>query len=106
MQFQRGDQPVSDDPACPLSVASRLACQFLLVTQWLSTPYFFYDLTSWQSHPTVQEAWRTACRWYTQYHSLLRDMFHRAPLPADHGPIDFRDYRTFAEAVYFAYADR
>jgi hypothetical protein len=64
------------------------------------------DLTPWQSDPAVQEAYQTACRWYTQYRSLLTDLFHRAPLPADHGSIDFRDYRTFAEAVYFAYAHR
>jgi hypothetical protein len=24
-------------------------------------------------------------------------------LPADPGPIDFREYRTFAEALHFAY---
>lgn len=62
------------------------------------------DLTPWQSQPVVQEAYRTACRWYTHYRRLLNDLFHRAPLPADHGPIDFREHRTFAEAVYFAYA--
>ncbi len=34
----------------------------------------------------------------------LTYLFDRVPLPADSGPIDFREYRTFAEAVYFAYA--
>ncbi len=61
------------------------------------------DLTRWQSDPTVQEAYRTACRWYTQYRRLLTFLFNRTPLPADPGPIDFRQYRAFAEAVYFAY---
>jgi len=62
------------------------------------------DLTPWQSDPAVQEAYRTACRWYTHYRRLLTYLFDRAPLPVDSGPIDFREYRTFAEAVYFAYA--
>jgi hypothetical protein len=62
------------------------------------------DLTPWQSDPAVQEAYRTACRWYTHYRRLLTYLFDRVPLPADSGPIDFREYRTFAEAVYFAYA--
>ncbi|MBI3356245.1 MAG: hypothetical protein HY038_05645 [Nitrospirae bacterium] len=64
------------------------------------------DLAPWQSHPAVQEAYQTACRWYTQYRRLLTYLFDRAPLPIDSGPIDFREYRTFAEAVYFAYAHR
>lgn len=64
------------------------------------------DLTPWQSEPAVQEALRTACRWYTHYRRLLTYLFNRTPLPIDSGPIDFREYRTFAEAVYFAYAHR
>jgi hypothetical protein len=64
------------------------------------------DLGPWQSEPAVQQAYQTACRWYTQYRRLLTSLFERAPLPSDSGPIDFRDYRTFAEAVYFAYAHR
>ncbi len=62
------------------------------------------DLTPWQNDPAVQEAFRIACRWYTHYRRLLTYLFDRAPLPIDSGPIDFREYRTFAEAVYFAYA--
>jgi hypothetical protein len=62
------------------------------------------DLTPWQAEPGVQQAYQTACRWYTHYRRLLTHMFHRTPLPADPGPIDFREYRAFAEAVYFAYA--
>lgn len=62
------------------------------------------DLTPWQTNPAVQEAYQTACRWYTHYRRLLTYLFDRVPLPADSGPIDFREYRTFAEAVYFAYA--
>ncbi len=64
------------------------------------------DLAPWQSEPAMQQAYQTACRWYTQYRRLLTSLFDRAPLPSDSGPIDFRDYRTFAEAVYFAYAHR
>lgn len=64
------------------------------------------DLTPWQSDPAVQEAYVTACRWYTHYRRLLTYLFDRRPLPIDSGPIDFREYRTFAEAVYFAYAHR
>lgn len=64
------------------------------------------DLTLWQSEPAVRHAYDTACRWYTQYRRLLTFLFDRAPLPADTGAIDFREYRTFAEAVYFAYAHR
>lgn len=63
------------------------------------------DLTSWQTNPHVQEAYQTACRWYTHYRRLLTYLFNRTPLPVDSGPIDFREYRTFAEAVYFAYTD-
>lgn len=62
------------------------------------------DLTPWQSEPSVQQAYQTACRWYTQYRRLLTHLFQRTPLPTDSGPIDFRQYRAFAEAVYFAYA--
>lgn len=62
------------------------------------------DLTPWQSDPAVLEAYRTACRWSTHYRRLLTYLFDRVPLPTDSGPIDFREYRTFAEAVYFAYA--
>lgn len=61
------------------------------------------DLTPWESEPAVQEAFRIACRWYTRYRRLLTHLFNRAPLPADSGPIDSRDYRAFAEAVHFAY---
>jgi hypothetical protein len=61
------------------------------------------DLTPWQAEPTVQEAYQTACRWYTHYRRLLTHLFNRTPLPVDVGPIDFREYRAFAEAVYFAY---
>jgi hypothetical protein len=64
------------------------------------------DLTPWQSDPAVQDAHRTACRWYTHYRRLLTYLFDRAPLPIESGPIDFREYRMFAEAVYFAYAHR
>jgi hypothetical protein len=61
------------------------------------------DLTSWLHEPAVREAYDTACRWYTHYRRLITYLFKRAPLPSVSGPIDARDYRTFAEALYFAY---
>ena len=64
------------------------------------------NLAPWRSDPAMQQAYQTACRWYTQYRRVLNSLFERAPLPVDSGPIDFRDYRLFAEAVYFAYAHR
>ena len=64
------------------------------------------DLTPWQSDPAMQQAYQTACRWHTQYRRLLTSLFNRTPLPPDSGPIDLRDHRLFAEAVYFAYAHR
>ncbi|MGQ0694304.1 MAG: hypothetical protein ACT4OL_01855 [Nitrospiraceae bacterium] len=64
------------------------------------------DLTSWQTDPAVQQAYQTACRWYTQYRRLITSLFDRAPLPPDLGPIDYRDYRVFAEALSFAYSHR
>ena len=64
------------------------------------------DLVPWRSDPAMQLAYQTACRWYTQYRRVLSSLFERTPLPGDSGPIDFRDYRLFAEAVYFAYAHR
>ncbi|MCC6139645.1 MAG: hypothetical protein IT389_03405 [Nitrospira sp.] len=64
------------------------------------------DVSPWQTNPAMQQAYQTACRWYTHYRRLLTSLFDRAPLPSDSGPIDFRDYRMFAEAVYFAYAHR
>jgi hypothetical protein len=61
------------------------------------------DLTPWHDDTAVQEAYRTACRWYTQYSRLITYLFNRVPLPVDPGPIDYRDYRIFAEALRFAY---
>ncbi|MGQ0810955.1 MAG: hypothetical protein ACT4OO_07000 [Nitrospiraceae bacterium] len=61
------------------------------------------DLSPWRDHSGVQEAYQTACRWYTHYRSLITYLFNRAPLPTTPGPIDFQEYRTFAEAVCFAY---
>jgi hypothetical protein len=64
------------------------------------------DLTPWQTDPVVQQAFRTACRWYTHYRRLITSLFDRAPLPPDLGPIDYRDYRVFAEALSFASTHR
>lgn len=64
------------------------------------------DLSPWHSDPAVQEAFQTACRWYTHYRRLITFILNRAPLPSTPGPIDSRDYRAFAEALYFAHAHR
>lgn len=61
------------------------------------------DPVPWLGDPAFREAYRTACRWYTHYRGLLTYLFNRAPLPPDSGPIDYRDYRAFAEALYFVY---
>ena len=60
-----------------------------------------FDLTGWQDHPVVQEAYVKACRWYTAYRSVLQATLSRPPLPHTPGPIDFREYRTFAETLSF-----
>jgi hypothetical protein len=62
-----------------------------------------FDVTPWKQEPAFQEVYQTACRWYTQYRGLITFLFARRPLPTDRGPIDFREYRTFAEALRFAY---
>ena len=59
------------------------------------------DLSSLPDDPVLHEAYVTACRWYTHYRRLLSALLLRAPLPFDAGPIDFREYRTFAEALSF-----
>src|SRR5215813_945621 len=64
------------------------------------------DLSPWASDPSVQKAYQTACRWYTQYRRLLTSLLDRKPLPSDNGPIDHRDYRAFAEALSFVCAHR
>ncbi len=64
------------------------------------------DLSHWKSNPEVQTAYRTACRWYTQYRRLITFLLGRSPLPVDPGPIDARDYRAFAEALAFVCAHR
>lgn len=64
------------------------------------------DWSLWQDHADFDAVYRNACRWYTHYRRLITFLFNRVPLPADSGPIDFRDYRTFAEALQFAYHHR
>jgi len=59
------------------------------------------DVSPWCENPVVQEAYKTACRWYTHYRRLITHVRNRAPLPLDAGPIDDRDYQTFAEARQF-----
>lgn len=59
------------------------------------------DLTPWSERTDVQAAHAKACRWYTTYRTLINSLITRAPLPADPGPTDPRDYRLFAEALRF-----
>jgi hypothetical protein len=56
------------------------------------------------SHPLAQDAYETACRWYTRYRTLVSGLVSRAPLPENHGPIDERLHRQLAEALEFAHA--
>ncbi|MCP9441369.1 MAG: hypothetical protein NNA20_02130 [Nitrospira sp.] len=64
------------------------------------------DSIDWTAmrHPLVQEAYETACRWYTGYRTLVSGLVSRAPLPEDHGPIDERLHRQLAEALEFVHA--
>ena len=64
------------------------------------------DLSPWQGDLAGREAFQTACRWYHRYSRLITFLFDRTPLPRDLGPIDAREYRTFAEALHFAYTHR
>src|SRR5690348_2704835 len=64
------------------------------------------DLSALQADPLVNAAIQKACRWYTHYRRLITFLLDRTPLPVDTGPIDFRDYRAFAEALSFVYAHR
>ncbi|MBA5867435.1 MAG: hypothetical protein GDA67_12160 [Nitrospira sp. CR1.3] len=60
-----------------------------------------FDVSPWKSDPAVEAAYQNACRWYTHYRRLITSLLNRTPLPVDVGPIDFRDYRAFAEALAF-----
>lgn len=64
------------------------------------------DSIEWTAlhHPLVQEAYETACRWYTRYRTLISGLVSRAALPEDHGPIDERLHRQLAEALEFVHA--
>ena len=59
------------------------------------------DLRAWWERAEVRAAHAKACRWFTAYRHLVQGLTHRAPLPTDAGPIDPREYRTFAEALRF-----
>ena len=64
------------------------------------------DAIDWATltHPLVQQAYQTACRWHTHYRSLISSLVSRLPLPEDDGLIDERLYRQFAAALEFAHA--
>ncbi len=62
------------------------------------------DLKPWRDHPHVEEAYWKACGWYTTYNTLITSLISRQPLPFNPRPIDFREYRLFAEALRFAAA--
>ena len=59
------------------------------------------DLTPWRDRPEVIAAYAKACRWYTAYRTLINSLITRAPLPADSGATDPKDFRVFAEARRF-----
>ena len=56
-------------------------------------------------HPRGRDAYETACRWYTNFRSLIQFIAPRKPLPANSGPLDSRQYRTFIEALHFVSPD-
>ena len=56
-------------------------------------------------HPKGREAFDTACRWHTQFRSVIQFIAPRSPLPVNDGPLDYRDYRTFIEALHFVSPD-
>jgi hypothetical protein len=56
-------------------------------------------------HPNGSEAFDIACRWYTEFQSLIQFIAPRSPLPVNHGPLDYRQYRTFLEALHFVSPD-
>ncbi len=60
------------------------------------------NLIPWQQHPQVRQAYDKACRWYTTYKTLIDSLIPRSPLPSNPHPVDFREYRMFAEALRFA----
>ncbi|RMH04309.1 MAG: hypothetical protein D6704_11390 [Nitrospirae bacterium] len=62
------------------------------------------DLQPWQHLPAVREAYVQACRWYTAYRTVLQALLPRSPLPRDPGSIDYRELRTFMEALRFVAA--
>lgn len=87
-----GVESIEEAPRIPR--AARLLWLEILVNDSL-------DIQPWRHIAIVQEAYAKACRWYTSYRSVLNALLARAPLPHDSGPIDFREYRTFAEALRF-----
>jgi hypothetical protein len=76
------------------------------ITRILWLEILVNDTIDWTAlaHPLVQQAYQTACRWHTTYRTLVSSLISRSPLPDDHGPIDARLYRQFAEALEFAHA--
>lgn len=60
-----------------------------------------FDPMPWLHDQDFCEVYKTACRWYTHYRRLITSLVNRAPLPQEPGPIDFREYRAFAEAAHF-----
>lgn len=63
------------------------------------------DQTSLLQHPGGREAFDIACRWYTQFKSLIQFIAPRSPLPVNNEPLDYRQYRTFLEALRFVSPD-
>jgi|SRR5687768_6336951 hypothetical protein len=63
------------------------------------------DAIDWTNltHPLIQPAYQTACRWYTTYRILVSSLVSRTSLPEDRGIIDNRLYRQFAEALEFVH---
>lgn len=56
-------------------------------------------------HPKGREAFDVACRWHTKFRSVIQYIAPRSPLPPNDGPLDYRHYRTFIEALHFVSPD-
>lgn len=63
------------------------------------------DQAELMRQPKGREAFDIACRWYTQLRSVIQYIAPRSPLPPNDGPLDYRHYRTFIDALHFVSPD-
>jgi hypothetical protein len=106
MPSTHSPQPLKLLPAYLGVVSLDEALQHPRVARILWLEILVNDAIDWTTlaHPLVQQAYQTACRWFTTYRTLISSLVSRAPLPQDRGLIDDRLYRQFAEALEFVHA--